>query len=69
MGKEFDNLLERQRKHMRMSLDKASKLLGCTKPHLWEIEKGKSCNPSAKLLNAFRSVYGISAETLLDLFD
>jgi len=64
----FDNLLERQRKQTGLSLSQAAKQIGCTKAHLHYIEKGKSTNPCALILNGMRRVYGLSAECLLDLF-
>ncbi len=63
-----DNLLERQRKHLGLSLQEAADQIGCTKPHLHDIEKGKSTNPSALILNGMRKAYGLSAECLLDQF-
>lgn len=63
-----DNLLERQRKHLKLSLQAAAAQIGCTKPHLHDIEKGKSTNPCASILNGMRRVYGLSAECLLNQF-
>lgn len=62
------NFLKSQRKSLNLSLLQAAEKLGCSKPHLHDIENGYSANPSAKLLNKFREIYGLDAELLLDLF-
>ena len=56
-----DNLLERQRKYLNLSLSEAAKLIGCTKPHLHDIEKGKSANPTVSLLIGFKNLLWIVA--------
>jgi len=69
MKVDYDNILERQRKYKDLSLSEAAKIIGISKPHLFDIEKGNSVNPTAKVLNGFRKLYGLSAECLLELFN
>lgn len=65
----FDNALERQRRFLGMSLSEASEKIGCSKPHLWEIEKGRVLSPSCDLVLAFSRVYELDANFLLELFE
>ena len=66
---EFGDTIASKRRGMDLSLQQAADLLGTTKPHLWELEKGRTRNPTAFLLNSFRAEYKISAKRLLDLLD
>lgn len=66
---EFNNVLERQRKHLGLSLGQASKEIGCTKTHLHDLEKGKSSNPRASILNGIVKAYGLTPEFVLSIYD
>lgn len=48
-----------------LSLSEAAAAIGCTKPHLWDLEKGHSDNPGLKLLVAICVALDISLRTLL----
>jgi len=53
-------LLKDARKIRRDSLDQAVRLIGgVTKTHLWELECGRSANPSLRLLQRLLEYYGI----------
>ena len=43
-----------------LSLQQAATPIGCSKPHLWEIESGTSANPSLDLLRKLAAFYGVS---------
>lgn len=61
-------LLITSREKLDLSLSQAAKKVGCTKPHLHDIEKGKSCNPSVAILKGFVRVYGLTPKQILDIF-
>lgn len=67
--KSFGDLIRFHREFYGDSLSEAAKDLGLTKPHLWELEKGKSANPGVKILNKIRKIYHIPAVVLLDSFE
>lgn len=43
-----------------LSLQQAATPIGCSKPHLWEIERGMQVNPTLDLLRRLASYYGVS---------
>ena len=47
------------------SLCYAAQRIGCTKTHIWEIEKGRSPNPTLKTLQGIAAAYGISVAGLI----
>ena len=53
---------------MGLSLNQAANKIGCTKPHLHDIEKGKSCNPGVTILKGFVRVYGLTPNQVLNTF-
>lgn len=57
--------LRRLREDRGESLQQAAEAIGCTKPHLWELEKGSSANPSLSLLRAMASHYGVTVAQLI----
>lgn len=57
-----------KRVELNLSLQKAADKLGCTKPHLFDIENGKSSNPRADILNGFVRVYGLTNKQVLEIF-
>ena len=65
---EREELLIKARNDLGLSLREAAKLIGCTKPHLHDIEKGTSRNPSAKILNGFVSTYKLTHKQVLDIY-
>ncbi len=62
------DLAERLR-HLRTSrgesLQQAAAEIGCTKPHLWELESGKSDNPSLRLLRGLAKHYGVTVAQII----
>lgn len=40
-------------------------MLGSTKAHLHDLEKGRAANPTLRLIAAFVNVYGIRARDLI----
>lgn len=69
MTQEFDNILEQHRKARKLTLAQAGGLIGCSGPHLLDIEKGRARNPSAIILNGIVRTYGLTPEVVLGLFD
>jgi transcriptional regulator with XRE-family HTH domain len=48
------------------SLQQAADNIGITKTHIWELEKGKSSNPSAELLKKISDYYKVTIDFLID---
>ncbi|AXI02667.1 helix-turn-helix domain-containing protein [Aquirhabdus parva] len=48
------------------SLQQAADSLGITKTHIWELEKGKSANPTAELLKKLADYYKVTVDFLID---
>ncbi len=65
---QYINRLELERNRAGLSLQKAANQIGCTKPHLHDMEKGRSMNPTASILNGIRRAYGMTAEEVLGLY-
>lgn len=65
MTETFSELLKRLRTKSRLSLSQAARQVGISKPHLWDMESGRSNNPTAKTLHALSEAYNTSAATLL----
>jgi len=59
-------IIKKERLNKGLSLQKAADKIGITKPHLFDPESGKSGNPTAKVLNSLREVYGLTADKLLN---
>lgn len=47
------------------SLRQAAAAIGCTNPHLWELERGSSANPGLLLLRAMGRHYGVSVAYII----
>ena len=60
----FGQLIKGQRVYLGLSLAQATKLLGISKPHLWDMEQGNSTNPRADTLMAINRHYGLGYEQL-----
>ena len=52
------------RAERKVSLQTVADAVGATKPHVWELEKGKTKNPSLELLKQFSRFYGVTIEHL-----
>ena len=48
------------------SLQQVADNIGITKTHIWELEKGKSANPSAELLKKIAAYYRVTIDYLID---
>lgn len=48
------------------SLQQTADAVGVTKTHIWELEKGKSANPSADLLRKLASHFQVTVDYLID---
>lgn len=48
------------------SLQQTADAVGVTKTHVWELEKGKSTNPSAELLRKLASHFQVTTDFLLN---
>lgn len=48
------------------SLQQTADIVGVTKTHIWELEKGKSSNPSADLLRKLADHYKVTVDYLID---
>jgi len=48
----------------KVSLQVVADALGISKPHVWELEKGKTKNPSLELLKQLATFYGVSLDYL-----
>ena len=48
------------------SLQATADAVGITKTHIWELEKGKSSNPTAELLAKLAEHFEVSVDFLLD---
>ncbi|MDW6002329.1 helix-turn-helix domain-containing protein [Vibrio mangrovi] len=49
------------------SLQAVADAVGVSKPHIWELEKGKTKNPSLELLKKLALYYGITLDSLVGL--
>ena len=56
--------LARLRARSGLSLGKVARRVACSKAHLWELEKGKTSNPSLNLANRLAGLYGVSLDYL-----
>ncbi|HBC3519744.1 TPA: helix-turn-helix domain-containing protein [Vibrio parahaemolyticus] len=51
----------------RASLQVVADSVGVSKPHIWELEKGKTKNPSLELLKKLAVYYGVTLDSLVGL--
>jgi transcriptional regulator with XRE-family HTH domain len=49
------------------SLQVVADAVGVSKPHIWELEKGKTKNPSLELLKKLALYYGVTLDSLVGL--
>lgn len=47
------------------SLQTVADAVGVSKPHIWELEKGKATNPSLELLKQLSLYYGVTLDSLV----
>ncbi len=48
------------------SLQQTADAVGVTKTHIWELEKGKTANPTADLLRKLAAHFQVSVDFLID---
>lgn len=48
------------------SLQQTADAVGVTKTHIWELEKGKTANPSAELLRKLAEHFKVTVDYLID---
>lgn len=48
------------------SLQQTADTIGITKTHIWELEKGKTSNPSAELLRKLADHFKVTVDYLID---
>ena len=56
--------LRELRAEKQASLQTVAEAVGATKPHIWELEKGKTKNPSLELLKNLAFFYRVSLDDL-----
>lgn len=56
--------LRELRAEKEVSLQVVADAIGATKPHLWELEKGRTKNPSLVLLKHLAGYYGVTLDFL-----
>ena len=56
--------LRELRAEKKVSLQVVADAIGVSRPHIWELEKGKTKNPSLGLLKSLASYYGVSLDYL-----
>ncbi|MCU7937096.1 MAG: helix-turn-helix domain-containing protein [Candidatus Thiodiazotropha sp. (ex Dulcina madagascariensis)] len=56
--------LRELRAKKKASLQKVADAVGVSKPHIWELEKGKTKNPSLDLLKALAKYFEVSLDYL-----
>lgn len=54
------------RAEKKLTLQEVADKLGVSKPHVWELEKGKSKNPSADTLLKLSELFKVPIDTLLN---
>lgn len=58
--------LKELRLKKKVSLQKVADAVGVSKPHIWELERGTSKNPSLNLLKELAAYFGESVEYLTE---
>ncbi len=59
--------IRRRRKDLRLSLQEVADLSGCTKSHVWELEKGRTTNPTISMALALCRALQCSLNSLLGI--
>lgn len=62
----FSSKLKELRLQKRLSLQEAADLIEISKTHFWDLETGKSKNPSYDLLEKISNKFGISISSLVN---
>lgn len=62
----FANTLKTLRLKEGYSLQEAADLIGISKTHFWDLETGRSKNPSYEILEKVSNKFGVSVATLVN---
>ena len=62
----FPDLIRLHRERLGLSLMDVAKACHCAKTHIWDLEQGRSRNPSARLVWMLSQVLGIDPEQCLE---
>ncbi len=65
----FQKRVADTRAQRRMTLEEVAQAAGFTKSHVWEVEKGRSRNPTVRLVWGLANALGVSPAWLLGLDD
>lgn len=65
----FQRRIKETRAARKMSLDEVAAASGFTKSHVWELERGKSRNPTVRAVWSLASALGVTPAYLLGLDD
>lgn len=57
------------RQGAQVSLQKLADAVGVSKAHIWELEKGRTANPSFELVQKLAAFFGVTAEELIGVAD
>lgn len=63
----FSAKMKRYRKRANLSLDDVAKAAGMTKSHIWELEQGRSRNPTVRAVWSIAAALGTSPADMLGL--
>jgi len=63
----FPSYIRHARERNDLSLSEAAARVGCTKSHLWDLEQGRSDNPTIKTLTGIAQAFGESLSYLSEL--
>lgn len=63
----FADKIKRYRKQAKLSLDDVAKAAGMTKSHIWELEAGRSRNPTIRAVWSIAAALGTSPADLLGI--
>jgi repressor LexA len=64
---EFGDTIRQRRKKMSLTLERLSEMVGCSKPYLSTIERGKVAPPAKPLLGRLEEILGFEKDELLQI--
>lgn len=60
----LSDLVSVYRNQSRRSLSAIAKMAGCTKAHVWDMERGVACNPTIRTIDGLSFALGLSFEAV-----
>jgi len=63
----FGDVIRKKRVAMGLSLAEASAACGISKPHIWQLEVGRTNNPTVKTFKTLCNYYGIDQKKAIVL--